>query len=216
MVREFKDIPKNKCAVVVESNPRVLDGEKGTISPAKAIEQGGEAAYTINLARLEGIETFCFEPPIEDQIEHIAIKFNKDVAFLLFAGRAIRDYSEVEEPDIKKYFEPYLERFKQRTKWNEFDYSFEHLQQIFNGESPNTTEKDVRRKYLDLYNPTNNLSVLNEASREVTTFRDIYIVTAIGELAAAGKSHIFVVYGSGHALTQKAALEYVLDAASNI
>ena len=70
-------------------------------------------------------------------------------------------------------------------------------------------EKD-KMFFYDIINPTILKTVINKVSRlEDEGSRDVYIVDQIEKFWKKGKN-IFIIYGCGHAIIQKKALQYMV------
>lgn len=205
----FSGVPKEECAVIVEAD--VSHAVDDGTDEATCITRSGEPAQAIYLAKRSGIDYFCFEPEMSLQIDYVSNNFSKDLAYLYFVGRAIRNFGAKHTEGLRKYLELYIERFKQDSNWEDFDYSFEHLNDIYMGLTGRDFTPSEQRTFENMVDPRNNTSILDEVSRKSQTYRDVCIISNAHDLLERGKTHFFFMYGSGHALTQRSALEYVLE-----
>lgn len=177
-----------------------------------------ESGFVIKLALEKGAEWHSPEPTFESLYAHLLQDgFSKDQIFAEeVLGMLPQYHRELTHGGFEKYVESYIKHFQQDTNWENFDYSYENAIQI--------AESILGRK-IDVENEPNPTSlidpipwehrrdtqtVLNQASRATSVFRDRQIVREIAE-ALKTYNKIFVVYGSTHAVVQEPALRKLFE-----
>ncbi len=200
------------CGVVLES-PRPFVQDPTRHLTKTGILAGGEAEYSFLKAKSKGIESYCFEPSLHDQIDHVTQVFAKENVFMLFVGRAIVNYSEERHGSLgfEDFLKPQLARFAKESGWDSFDVSYSNLSRIYQELTGREFLPEEKQKYIQLYDPKKDTNPINEVGREIHIYRDTAIVTATDRLLQTEKTDLFFVYGNGHALTQRVALQYILD-----
>jgi hypothetical protein len=211
MLKEFwKDFlthaDKQKAVVFVEGGKRPV-----STSEAEAIANGSEAHFITYLAAQEQIDTFCPEPPEKFRFDELHKKFTKEeIVYYEFARMTYQwNRHHGNKPDFREYVGGSLERDQKNSGWSDFDFSIDHMieleKQMFNRPAD---EHDMQF-YYDVINPTTTFSRINELSRfEDSGLRDTCILRHIENYWNAGK-HLFIVYGSAHAVIQEPAIRHL-------
>ena len=179
----------------------------------EAIDRMGESGLTLKLVVEKGIDWESPEPTDEDLYNNLLAKgFSKDQIFAWDVFLILPQYNrQMNKQGFKQYVQPFLERFKQATNWEGFDYSYERVIQL--GEQIFGEAIDVENdpNALDRIDPIpwdekkEKQTILNRIGEASSLFRDRKIVSDIAE---ATKTHkrVFVVYGASHAAMQEPAL----------
>lgn len=184
----------------------------------EAIEHTGESGFTLKLGVDKGIEWRSPEPTDEDLYENLLAKgFSKDQIFAWDVFHILPQYNRLMKKEgFRNYVQGFIDRFKQSTNWEGFDYSYERAIQL--GEQILGRSLDVENEpeALDFIDPIpwdekkERQTILNRISEQSSLFRDRKIVS---DIADALKNHkrIFVVYGASHAAMQEPALRKLVE-----
>lgn len=181
------------------------------------INDWGESGFTFKLAADAGIGVESPEPDFTEEVENqLSLGFSKEEIFAYYVYRQANSYQRIpEKPPIEEYLGSYIERFQKDTDWKDFDYSFEHLQQIGKeiwGDRGDITKEDAWRT--DPVPYKNKKSALwnnvNRICQQSTYFRDKFMVHRIEEVM---KKHdrLFIVFGSSYAFMQEPALRELFE-----
>jgi len=115
-----------------------------------------------------------------------------------------------------KYVELFLEKFKEVTNWEDFDYSLKHAMELCEQILGRPVDIENEPNVTDFTDPIpwedkrNIQTVLNRISESSSVFRDRKIVSDIVEALKTHK-RIFIVYGASHAVMQEPALRKLLE-----
>jgi hypothetical protein len=182
------------------------------------IDQMGESGFTLKLGLEKGADWRSPEPADEDLYNYLLSRgFSKEEVFAWDFFHILPQYNrQMNRGGFKEYVERFTERFKQTTKWEGFDYSYEHALRL--GEQILGKPIDVENtpEATDLIDPIpweekkDGQTVLNRVGEAASLFRDRNIVS---EIADALKTHkrIFIVYGASHAAMQEPALQKLVE-----
>ncbi len=184
-----------------------------TASREETIDHMGESGFTLKLAVKKGIDWHCPEPTDEDLYNDLLAQgFSKDQVFAWDVFHILPQYNrQMNKQGFKPYVEHFIERFKQITNWEGFDYLYERAIQL--GEQLLGRPVDVENEpdAIDFIDPIpweekkEKQTILNRISEASSRSRDRKIVS---DMVDALKTHkrIFVVYGASHAAMQEPAL----------
>ena len=184
----------------------------------EAIDRMGESGFTLKLGIDKGIDWSSPEPTDEDLYNNLLAKgFSKDQIFAWDVFLILPQYHrQMNKRGFKQYVQPFLDRFKQATHWEGFDYSYERVMQL--GEQIFGEAVDVENdpNALDRIDPIpwdekkEKQTILNRIGEASSLLRDRKIVS---EILNAFKTHkrVFVVYGSSHAAMQEPALKKAFE-----
>jgi hypothetical protein len=199
--------------VHVQGDPAQFNEKIRSASREKVIEHMGESGFALKLALEKGVDWISPEPADVDLYNHLTTKgFSKEHIFTWNVFLALPQYNRLMNKEgFKQYVQGFIDRFKQSTNWNEFDYSYEHAIKI--GEQTLNQSVDVENEpdALDFIDPIpwdnkkEKQTVLNQIGKESSLFRDTKI---LNDIANAFETHkrVFVVYGASHAVMQEPAL----------
>lgn len=174
----------------------------------EAILKSGEMGYLVNLATNAQIDIFCPEPPQIFSFNELLKHFSKEkIAYHEFARVCYQWNNMTVKPDFEEYMQRFLEGDKKGSGWSDFEFSIPHMIKIQETLFGTKFDKDDKKFFYDIINPTTEKSVINKISRfEDESFRDGYILGQIEKYWNEGFS-IFIVYGSGHAVRQEPAIK---------
>ncbi len=111
------------------------------------------------------------------------------------------------KPDFEKSAQMWCKNQKPRKMWKDVEISLPRLKKLYKkilGKDFNENKNPN-----DLVNPNKTESVINKIARAQSDLRDANIASEIERYWNEGKS-IFVVFGRGHLIIEKSALELVL------
>ncbi len=183
-------------------------------SREEIIDRMGESGFTLKLALEKGIIWHSPEPSDKDLFNYLLEQgFSKDQIFSWEVLHILPQYGrQMHKGGFKTYVAHFIERFKETTCWNDFDYSYEHAIQL--GEKiigrPIDVENEPRAT--DLIDPIpwtgkkESQTILNRIGEASSHFRDRKIVTDILD-AYTNHDRLFIVYGATHAAMQEPALK---------
>lgn len=182
-----------------------------------AIEQDGEVGFTLKLAVENEIEWRSPEPTYEDLYQNLLAKgFYKDQVFAWDVFRILPQYNrQMNRQGFKQYVVRFIERFKQTTNWENFNYSYERAIEL--GEQILGRSIDVENEPEAIYfiepvpreEKLNKQTILNRIGQQSSLFRDREIVRGIVD-ALMTHRRVFVVYGVSHAVMQEPAFRKLL------
>ena len=219
--QKFRDA--NPQVVFVEGMHFSENGKQELIKEMKeadaktVINDWGESGFAFKLAADAGVEVESPEPNFTEEVENLVeLGFSKDEIFAYYVYRQANSYQRIpEKPPIEEYIGSYIERFQKDTGWKDFDYSFEHLQQIGKeiwGDRGDIEKEDAwRTDPVPYKNKKSSLwNNVNRISQQSSYFRDRYTIHRIEETM---KKHdrLFIVFGSSHAFIQERALRNLFE-----
>ena len=177
----------------------------------ETVRKSGEQGFLRFICNKNNIPVRSFEPAPKKEYEHILSKYNKNDVLLMYFCRQISQIQKNQElTNFKEYmvnsFLVYLKEsgFPMDEPESEYEKIIKNYKNLFN--------KEFNRKNFNPQNvsPVYNNTKLNEINREVSEFRDIYIVNEIKkELLINNK--IFVLIGGSHAVKQEPLLKYYFE-----
>lgn len=134
---------------------------------------------------------------------------NIDHILLLTFLRDVDNFQKQTEskPDFEKSFHAWGQKQKQREMFKDVDISTERLRRLYEEIIGKKFDENESQNYL--INPNNTGTIINEISQKHSDLRELVIVSEIERYWKEGKS-IFVVFGSGHLIIQRPALEKIL------
>jgi len=187
-------------------------------SREEAIEHMGESGFILKLGVDKGVEWRSPEPTDEDLYENLLAKgFSKDQIFAWDVFHILPQYNRLMKKEgFKNYVQGFIDRFKQATNWEGFDYSYERAIQL--GEQIMGRPIDVENEpdSTDFIDPIpweekkDKQTILNRIGEQSSLFRDRKIVSDITDALKTHK-RVFVVYGASHAAMQEPALRKLLE-----
>src|SRR3989344_3455282 len=199
---EFLDVTKKKnCIVLIEGGKRpVLKTEK------EAIEKHGEPGLMTLLANKENIEVVSPEPDESKEANTVSEKFGREKTIYYYFARQVAQWHRyLGKPDFEKYIRRLLKEYEEVLNWKGFDFSLNHMTQLQDNYHNHKFDKE---NYDCFYNDSNPIN--SEVSAASSGYRNTYIVKEILMLWNNGRN-IFIVYGSGHAITLEPALKILLN-----
>jgi len=205
--KSFLQKTKGKnCIVLVEGGKRpILKTLK------EATLTNGEMGYVTYLASGSKIDTFSPEPPMKYVYKFLEKHFSRqEIQYYFFARVCFQWNNMKRKPAFESYLKPFLLRDKKESGWKNFNFSIANMKKIHTKIFKIPFNENDKMFFYDVINPTTLKTNINKVSRlEDEGMRDVYIVNQIEKLWKKGKN-IFVIYGYGHAIVQKKALQYMI------
>ncbi|MDO8565391.1 MAG: hypothetical protein Q7R67_02115 [bacterium] len=172
-----------------------------------AITRGTEASLVTFLANKVGIPVISPDPSLEELAEQFPEIPKEEVLLMRFINRL----DSYQRNNMTENFEEEIERWcndrRRSDVWAGIDFSPANLKEIY---------KRIVGKGLDMNDNMNQLADpnrtgtrINEVATILTDAREVSIVSEIEKQWKEGKS-IFAVFGSGHLIAQRPALEKLL------
>lgn len=200
--KAFLESGKENRVVLIEGGMRPL-----TTSINEAITNYSEAGLMVYLANKEEVPIFSPEPDPIFEINSLLKVFSKEEIEYYYFARLVNQWNRLtKKTDFESYISRYLEIDKKDSGWRDFDFSVRYMVEIHNKNKDHKFDSILCKECC--YNDSN--PSINPVSSQSSLIRDEHIVTEILRLWKENKS-IFVVYGSGHAIVQEAALRKLLS-----
>lgn len=190
--------------VLVEGGLRKLEKDEEA-----AITKGGsEGGLITYLAHQTGAPITCPDISDEELMEKLPDQNKDEVLLYWFLGWLdnFQRHSEP-KPDFEKSALLYCERAAKRKIWEGVDVSLPRLKQIY--KQVIGREFDEKASPNNFVNPNKTETPINKIARAQSELRDTNIVSEIERYWNEGKS-IFVVFGRGHLIIERPALEAIL------
>ena len=201
--KRFKDLEPD-LALNEGGEWRIFDSQEETI------RKSGEQGFLRYVSKKYAVPVMSLEPPPEKEYEYIFKKYSKKDVLLMYFCRQI---SQLQRAQGIKSFEEYMSGFLKYLKESGMPVSDEE-----------TELENLIKIYEEFFNeefnwegfepknvwPNYNRTLLNEISREVSLFRDKYIVNFIKEQLSKN-DRIFVLIGVSHVIQQEPVLRYYFE-----
>lgn len=195
--------------------PKIVFNEGGLRNPSlnkeESIKDDYEAGLATYLATKDGVSIMSPEPSRRIMENELVKSFTREQIQYHFFAQVVHQWGR--KPDPKPDFEVYISGFmntdKEGSDWDDFDFSIKNMEVMHRSIFDNEMDKNDVNFFYSIINPTVDMSIINRLAREVSRIRDAYIVSEVVDNWNNGNS-IFVVYGFGHAIVQKPALEKLL------
>ncbi|MCC7289883.1 hypothetical protein IT417_01360 [bacterium] len=204
--RTFLECTEGKEKIVlIEGGLRKLEEDE----ESAIINSGSEGGLMTLLAHQENIPVAC--PDLNDMELTKGMIEEDRYKFLLYRFLSWHDSFQRYRNSRKFNFEieaqQWCEAQSSRVVWEKLEVSLPKLKELFKkllGKEFNEKEKSN-----DYVNPNIGGTVINKVAQTSSDLRDAYIVSEIKRYWSEGKC-IFVVFGSGHLVIQRIALEVAL------
>lgn len=176
----------------------------------ETIRKSGEQGFLRLLCMKNGIPVETFEPQPQEEYQYILSKYPKsDVLLMYFCRQTAQLQNQQEIPDFKEYMLTYISYLKSKgfpigEPQKEYDDILHDYEKLFQKEF-NWREFNPENVW-----PVYDNTILNRINRDITLFRDEYIVDLI-EKKLAEYNKIFVLMGANHVVNQQPVLEYLFS-----
>lgn len=196
---------KDRIVLIEGGNWQIMENKE------RAIIECSEAGYGAYLAAQADIQRTSPEPKDVMRFAELSKNFSREeIVFFEFALAMYQWHRLTEKKDIREYVQPFLDMIQVKTKWDDVDFSFEHMQELQKNWYGVEFDPNNTQFYYNLVDPTQNNGVTNRISKfEDTGFRDRYILGEIEKYWNEGKS-IFIIYGATHAVMQEPAIRSLI------
>lgn len=191
--------------VLVEGGLRSLEKDEKT-----AIERSSEGGLITLLAHNANVQTACPDIRSEELLKQLPdISKEEDLLYdFLIWFNNFRTLTEP-KPDFHKNVEKWLEWKKQQNQtWADINISFEYIKNLYKNILGQEFNEKINSN--NLVDPNKTETRMNQIARAQSDLRDANIASEIVRYWKEGKS-IFVVFGSGHLIIEKPALQKLLS-----
>ncbi len=190
--------------VLVEGGLRKLEKNEES-----AITKGGSEGGLITFLAHQADVTIACPDISDDELMKRLPDSNKDEVLLYWFLSWLNNFRKHADPkpDFEKSAQMWCKNQKPRKMWKDVEISLPRLKKLYKkilGKDFNENKNPN-----DLVNPNKTESVINKIARAQSDLRDANIASEIERYWNEGKS-IFVVFGRGHLIIEKSALELVL------
>lgn len=194
--------------------PRMAVVEGGLPPPhnnrTRAIQSGAEPGYVSYLAGLNHIKVISPEPGRKYMDKRLLKHFDKDgIQFQYFACVAWQYSALYPKEKFKNYLQQYLDYCQRESGWKNYDFSFDHMNDICLRLTGKPIAKHCPSTWNELINPYYQKSPLIKVARMDLDLRDAYIVKELVKEFRRGRS-LFIVFSYNHAYRQEPALKQLL------
>jgi|SRR3989344_2849971 len=199
----FLAVTKDKDKIVlVEGGSRNVEKDEET-----AITRGAEASFITLAAYKVNIPAMSPDINLEELVEQFPDIPKEEVLLMRF----INVVDSFQRHRLTGTFEEVFERWfahRRRSKtWEGIDISLPKLKEIY--KKVLNKDFDLKDNMGQLADPNKTGTRINEITTILTDAREVSIVSGIEKYWKEGKS-IFAVFGSGHLIAQRPALEELL------
>ena len=200
---QFLKMTGRNRLVLVEGTLRGLAKDEET-----AIKSGAEGNFITLLAHQAGVPVACPDISTEEFIK-IRPDISMDGAILLIFLRWVDSFGRRAEPkpNFTESFKKWIESQNKKELFKDVSISLERFKGLYKKYIGKDFNEKEDQNYL--INPNNTGTIVNETAREHSDAREIKIVSEI-EKYWKERKNIFVVFGSGHLIIQRPALESLL------
>lgn len=201
----LKDTENRKRIVFIESgNIKPKETEEETI-----VETGGGGLATF-LAFQNNIPTFCPEPSYKEQFADLEKQFShEEIQYYYFARVVSQWHRKNPRPDFEKYIQPYLDRGKRESDWDDIDFTVNGMAKIHKNIFVTEFNYNDQKFFSEISSPVELKTVINKVNRALSDARNEHIVKKIKEYLDNSYS-IFSEYGCAHVVVQEPLLREVL------
>lgn len=202
----------NKFLDITKDRPKIVFMEGGLRSVMKSEEEailtGSEGNLITLFSHQAGITVKSPDLGPEDLLTKLPL-FSKEEAFLYWFLGWLDNYQKHADPkpDFIQSVEKWFENQRQKDRWVGVDISLTGMKDLY--KKVLGKEFDEKQSNNDLVNPNRSETKINKISRAYSDLREINIVSEIKNEWDKGSS-VFVVFGRGHLIIQKPALEELL------
>jgi hypothetical protein len=204
--REFLKDTENKNRIVfVESKvSKIEENEDLTV-----INKAGPGLITF-IAFENGIFTFCPESSFREQFMYLEKYFlHEEIQYYYFARMVLQWNKTNKKIDFEKFIQPYLDRDKKESEWNDVDFTIDGMKKIHNKIFGIKFNENDEKFFRSVVSPVELKTIINKINRALSDFRNEYIVQKIKEYIDNNYS-VFAVYGCTHVVVQEPLLREVL------
>ncbi len=202
----------NKFLKVTEGKERIVlieGGERGLAeNEREAIKEGSEASLMTLLAHKEKV--YVVSPDINDvELARRAPELNREEMLLYWFLSWVNNFQTFPDPkpNFNEYADKWLENEKQRELWRGIETSLSSMKELYKKSLGKDFHENESQNYL--INPNRTETIINKIARRFSNLRDENIVSEIAHYWKENKN-LFAVFGVGHLIIEKPALEILL------
>lgn len=178
----------------------------------ESILKYGGMGLTVFNASSEGIKAYSPEPKKSEQVKELEKEFSKDEIVYFYAARHMPQWINTvgSKPNFEEYMGSHLERLKQGSWWENYDFSISHIKKIHKDIFGKEFDPNDARFFSRITDPVHaEESVINKISNTISRGRDEYIVQEIKKYMDDGYS-VFSHFGFTHPIVQEPLLKEIL------
>lgn len=177
-------------------------------NPLEAVEKYGEPGLIVYLSYKDMVKSSSPEPNETWEINKIVKKYPREESIYYYFARTLdsyfRFYANKKEESLNSRLNWFFKKYQKITGWDDFLFNLTNFKKIHN------TLHDHKFTFEDIKCYENDSHPgKNRIASESSILRNVYITKKILHNWVGGKN-IFIVYGSGHAIVLKPALENLL------
>lgn len=201
--------------LLLDSSKKFVFVEGGNIgvyeSKNHAIFEGGASGLVSFLAQQKGISIESPEIKRKELDSILSKNFSTEELEYYYFARYVYQWNNFSDPkpDFEKYINSFFTSEKQESAVHNFDFTLKNMEKIHETLFSSSFDHTDSEFFYSIINPYSTKSLINSIAKDVSRKRDVYIVSEILKKWNSGFS-LFVVFGSGHAIVQKPALEALL------
>ncbi len=172
---------------------------------SSAITQFGEVGLLVWLANQSNVDVYSPEPDRKKELEELEKRFSREDIAYYYLARSVDYWHKFQiKPDLEEYMEKYFAMYRDLTNWEGFEFSMKKLEKLHNQRHNHSFDPENKQCFYESSAPSKN--PVASASSHI---RDASVVREIEALWNQDKC-IFIIFGSGHFITQRPALEALL------
>ncbi|MSR88009.1 MAG: hypothetical protein EXS69_02520 [Candidatus Zambryskibacteria bacterium] len=200
--RFLKATEGKEKVVLVEGGVRRIEKDEEV-----AVRRGSEGSLITFLANKANVPVISPDPSLEKLAEQFPDVSKEEVLLMRFINKV----DSFQRHSLSGTFEDVMEDWcKQRRgmeTWKDIDISLPNMEEIY--KRVLGKDFDLKDNMNQLADPNKTGTRMNEVATLLTDAREISIVSEIERCWKEGKS-IFAIFGSGHLIAQRPALEKLL------
>jgi len=201
--KRFLSVTENRERIVlVEGGSRHVEKDEET-----AIRRGCEAGFITLLASRENVVATSPDLSLEELAEKFPDISKEEVLLLRFIDRADSFQRNKSQELFEDIIEAWFKDLRRLDMWKDIETTLPNLKEIY--KKVIGRDFDLQESMNNLANPNRTGTRINEISSVLTDARDVNIVSVIEGYWKEGMS-VFAVFGSGHLVIQRPALEKLL------
>lgn len=214
---QFKQLKECWNEFLTETNSKnnvvMLEGDLREVAANEhdaIVIQGGEGGLITYLASKTSCEIICPEPNNSEVVNTLLKKYTREEVLYNRLAQIIIQWHKYEpRQPFEEYINHFLERYRDRYQWLNFEFTLDHFEQIHQQLFNSTFNQNAKNFLQSQVSPSEYNSRINEISRNENLIRDSKIVDTIKEHWDQGKN-IFIVFSFSHAMIQEPAIKHLL------
>ncbi len=206
----------NEFLLKTNTQKRVVFTEGGVRPVEETEEQAiikhGGMGLTTYFAHQENIEIHSPEPDEKYERSELEKHFSRNTIQYYYFARVVLQWGRKVDPkpDFTEYITQYLNNDKEKSGWNDYDFSLEAMIKIHEELFKNQFNENDTNFFYNVSNPVVIKSEVNKVSALSSVVRDEYIVNEIKKYINEGYS-IFAEFGCSHVVMQEPLIIELLE-----